>query len=354
MIVWNNIVPRLSVAYDLTGAGRTVVKASVSEFTQRQGATLINQFNPLRQNTEVRTWTDANGDLVPQLKRSARPGHARSRRHCPHRAGPDPADAVGSHGQRRAPARDNLSFSVSYFRRRYQNLTAVVNTAVTPADYTPLTITNPLDGTPLTIYNQSAATIGRVDNVLLNSDLLTQKYDGVEVTVNRRFTQRLTLFGGITVGSNKAATSASRNPNDLINADGYDPLDSRVILNVSGIYQLPWRLTCRRNLAYYTGQPLRRVYTISRRSCPACARRRRTSCWCRRAPTASPIRRCWTSRFGRRFHARGVTIEPLIEVYNLLNENGSLTEVETVGPSLGRISRNIDGRLVRFSLKVSF
>ena len=36
----------------------------------------------------------------------------------------------------------------------------------------------------------------------------------------------------------------------------------------------------------------------------------------------------------------------------MLNENASVTEVEQVGPALGRISRNIDGRLVRFGVKV--
>ena len=60
-------------------------------------------------------------------------------------------------------------------------------------------------------------------------------------------------------------------------------------------------------------------------------------------------------RFGRRFQgAGGLSLEPLLEVYNALNENASVAEVETVGAALGRISRNIDGRLVRFSLKVSF
>jgi hypothetical protein len=60
-------------------------------------------------------------------------------------------------------------------------------------------------------------------------------------------------------------------------------------------------------------------------------------------------------RLGRRFTGpTGISFEPQIEVYNLLNENGSLTEVEQVGASLGRISRNIDGRLVRFSLRVGF
>ena len=60
-------------------------------------------------------------------------------------------------------------------------------------------------------------------------------------------------------------------------------------------------------------------------------------------------------RIGRRFSgARAFTFEPLFEIYNLLNENASVTEVETVGPALGRISRNIDGRLIRLGLKVTF
>jgi hypothetical protein len=63
----------------------------------------------------------------------------------------------------------------------------------------------------------------------------------------------------------------------------------------------------------------------------------------------------WDLRFGRSFKsARGSTVEPLLEIYNVLNENGSLAEVETVGSSLGRISRNIDGRLLRVSLRLAF
>jgi len=177
----------------------------------------------------------------------------------------------------------------------------------------------------------------------------------VDVTVNRRFDKSVTLFGGLTVGSNTAATSASRNPNDLINASGDDPLDSRVILNLSGIYQLPWSLSVSSHLAYYSGQPLRRIYTISPTIVPGL---RQTTQDVLLVPTGTyrkPDQTLLDLRVGRRFGGTsGVSIEPLIEAYNLLNENGSLTEVEQVGASLGRISRNIDGRLVRFSVKVSF
>ena len=60
-------------------------------------------------------------------------------------------------------------------------------------------------------------------------------------------------------------------------------------------------------------------------------------------------------RLGRRFSlGRGLTVEPLLEVYNVLNENASVTEVEQVGAALGRISRNIDARLLRLGVKVQF
>ncbi|MEO8070987.1 MAG: TonB-dependent receptor, partial [Acidobacteriota bacterium] len=356
VIVWNNMVPRLSAAYDVTGAGRTVVKASLSQFTQRQGATLINQFNPLRQNQEVRTWLDANGDLIPQLTEIG-PSQGTLERGATVRVDDNlirPTQWETTVGVEQQVS-NNLSFSVSYFRRRYQNLTAVVNTAVSAADYTPLATTNPLDGTPFTVYTQSAASIGRVDNVLLNSDLLTQKYDGVEMTVNRRFDKNLTLFGGLTVGNNKSATSASRNPNDRLNVSGYDPLDSHVILNLSGIYQLPYALSFSSHLAFYSGQPLRRIYTMSPTLVPGL---RQTTQDVLLVPTGTyrkPDQTLLDIRVGRKFRAsNGLSIEPLIEAYNLLNENGSLTEVEQVGASLGRISRNIDGRLVRFSIKVAF
>jgi hypothetical protein len=250
---------------------------------------------------------------------------------------------------------DDLAVTLSYFRRRYQNLTAVVNVAVSPADYTPLQITNPLDGTALTIYNQTAASIGRVDNLLINSDALRQEYDGAEVTFNRRFTQGVTLFGGVTVGSNKAATSASTNPNDLLNASGYDLLDSRVIVNVSGIYQLPWKIDVSSHLAHYTGQPLRRIYTLTPAIVPQLRQTTQDVLLLPTGEVRKPDQTLLDVRLGRRFGAaRGATIEPLVEVYNLLNENASVSEVETVGTALGRISRNIDGRLVRFSVKVSF
>jgi hypothetical protein len=356
VIVWSNTVPRLSAAYDLFGTNKTVLKASVSEFTQRQGANLVNQFNPLRQNTEVRTWVDANNDLIPQLSEIG-PGQGALDRGATVRISdglhrPTQWEMTASVEHQLA---SNLAVTVSYFRRRYHDLTSVVNVAVSAADYSPLAITNPLDGSPLTIYSQSLASIGRVDNVLLNSDRLKQQYDGGEVTVTRRFNQGLTVFGGVTVGSNRTLGTASLNPNDAINADGYDPLDSRVMVNLSGVYQLPGAVSFSSRLAFYSGQPLRRIYQLTRAIVPLLGQTSQDIQLVPRGEFRRPDQTLWDIRIGRRFAAgRGSSIEPQLEIFNLLNDNGSLAEVETVGPTLGRISRNIDGRLVRFSLKATF
>ena len=48
-------------------------------------------------------------------------------------------------------------------------------------------------------------------------------------------------------------------------------------------------------------------------------------------------------RLGRRFSlGRGLSVEPLLEVYDALDETASVTEVDQVGAALGRMSRNLD------------
>jgi hypothetical protein len=127
-----------------------------------------------------------------------------------------------------------------------------------------------------------------------------------------------------------------------------------VLLNVSAISHLPGGISLSSRFAYATGQPLRRVYQLTRTIVPGMGQTSQDVQVAPRGEYRKPDQTLWDVRVGRRFATGGSTIEPLFELYNLLNENASLTEVETVGPTLGRISRNIDGRLARFSVRVTF
>lgn len=353
---WKSFVPRFAVVYDLFGNGRTAIKANASKYMQQQGQGLPNQVNPMRFNSEVRSWSDLNGDSYPQLNEIG-PGRGALDRGATVRM--DPNFTRPFQWEYSASVEHqlgtNIGVTVSYYRRQYYDLYGTVNVAVSPSDYSPVTVTNPLDGTALTVYNQNPATLSRVDNVIGNWDDLKSWYNGVEMAVNRRFSENMTLFGGLTVGANKECTSASFNPNDQINSCGYASLDSTYIGKVAGIFRFPHGLIISAGFQYFSGQPLQRTTTITRAQVPNLTQVNQSVTLAPRGDFRKPDQTLVDLRFSKAFSAaNGFRIEPTVDFFNLLNENASLAEVQVVGPALGRISSTIDGRLVRFGVRVSF
>ena len=75
MTCWSSWSPRLGVAYDLFGNGKTALKASFGRYQRPDVSTFANQFNPVALAFENRTWTDTdrsglslptNGDGIAQ------------------------------------------------------------------------------------------------------------------------------------------------------------------------------------------------------------------------------------------------------------------------------------------------
>lgn len=56
----------------------------------------------------------------------------------------------------------------------------------------------------------------------------------------------------------------------------------------------------------------------------------------------------------RRFRMTKAEILPSLDLYNLNNSSVVLTEVETFGPSLGRPTNTLPGRLIRLGVLVKF
>jgi outer membrane receptor protein involved in Fe transport len=63
---WKDLSPRLGVSYDLFGNGKTAVKASVARYVNGEAVTTAAANNPQTTigRTDVRTWTDVNGDYT--------------------------------------------------------------------------------------------------------------------------------------------------------------------------------------------------------------------------------------------------------------------------------------------------
>ena len=169
----------VAASFDLSGRGRTVLKASASQYAQRQGAQLIDQFNPLRQNTENRSWSDRNGDLVPQLDEIG-PGQGALDRGATVRIDPGlkrPTQWEYSASLEHQLA-DDFAVAVSWFSARLpgphgggerRGLGRRLHAA---GDRQPARRHAVHDLQPV------AASIGRVDNVLLNSDSARSELPG--------------------------------------------------------------------------------------------------------------------------------------------------------------------------------
>ncbi len=67
---WTDVNPRMGVAWDVFGSGRTAVKASFGRFNQLSRSDLTRRFHPFSSsiNTAFRTWTDTNNNYIPDCQ----------------------------------------------------------------------------------------------------------------------------------------------------------------------------------------------------------------------------------------------------------------------------------------------
>ncbi len=63
---WNNVSPRIGVAYDPTGKGTSVIRFGYGMYYIMQGTGLAETANPVGLSGKYYAWTDTNGDGIPQ------------------------------------------------------------------------------------------------------------------------------------------------------------------------------------------------------------------------------------------------------------------------------------------------
>jgi outer membrane receptor protein involved in Fe transport len=354
---FRNVVPRLGIAYDLTGNATTVLKGSYSKYMGNEATGLAETVNPLFFDSSNRcAWTDTNGDLYAQADELAR---------CTGWSGG--ATTVLDPDLRRPFNREysigvehsltaNIRMSVMAHRRENRDLYGIANLAVPTDSYIPVVITNPLTNEPLTIYNQNPALAGRQNNLRMNSSKLDSTYNGIELSMVRRFGTRSQLSGGYHYGKDRGriSTGELNDPNDDIFTDGAVGNDEPHQFKLSGNTMLPWEISFSGSFITNTGHPRQRTLNVGRTLVPTLTRATQTV---RLEPNDSERYENWMQldlRVGRNFNLNGMRLEPFVDGYNLLNANTVLTEVTTYGPSLGQVSQTINPRLIRVGGKLSF
>jgi len=225
-----DITPRVGVAYDIFGDGRTALKASWGKYLIGADPT---QGNPITNLAYIarRSWTPhlAPSDpnyYTPQcdLNNPAANGdcgaldNALFGKLTPS-AAVDPAIYTGwGHRQWNQEASvsvqheimPRLAVDVGYFRRWYGNFQVVDNRAVSASDFTTYSITAPVDPRLptsgqtidglLEVKPDKASAVDNITTFAKNYGTQYEHWNGVDVTLNARPRNGVTLQGGVSTG----------------------------------------------------------------------------------------------------------------------------------------------------------
>ncbi len=354
IVGWNTWSPRFGFAWDVFGNGKTAIKGGVSKYDVLEGTSLAQNVNPNFIAFSTCPWTSLTPPTPGQALTGCT-GFSGNNNHIdPNMKRPYQWEYTVMI-QRQIGA--NTSVGVGYYGRNFYDLFGVVNLAVTPDDYTPVTITNPLGGS-LTVYNQLPSTLGKFNLLQKTMPSLYEHYNGVEFQVNSRI-QKATVFAGFTIGKDYGTPSGTgtdlNNPNNLINYAGNEGYDEPYQLRAGFTYQLPGKIEFSGSLRENSGLPESRTYNVTQAIVPGLTQV--TQAVLAAAPGAFryPWQNLLDLRFSRVFKFRErIGIEPMIDLYNTFNSGAITSEVTTIGSSLGKPS-NIDmGRLLRLGGRITF
>jgi hypothetical protein len=234
---YKDLSPRVGVAYDLSGDGKTSLRFNYGKYLEAaNNGGRYTATNPLARivTSTTRSWTDANGNFrtdCDYLNPNAQDLRAGGGDFCgawdnrnfgssvvSTTVDPEllsgwdvrPNDGqIGVSVQRELMAR--TSIEVGYHRRWFGNFDVTDNLLIVPADFDPYSVTTPVDprlpdGGGYVVgdqWNITPSKFGISNNLLAPASRYgeqTQNWQGVDVNVNVRMANGLTLQGGTSTG----------------------------------------------------------------------------------------------------------------------------------------------------------
>jgi hypothetical protein len=375
VISWNTVSPRVGAIFDLTGDSRTVAKASAARYYYvvstgdpdivNQNAASFRQF----------VWNDLNGDSQFQAGEEGAlvaVGGSNISTIDPSLKQPHTDELIL--GIDREVIRGmRLGFTATW--RREGNIYGPINTGVPFSAYTPLSIVDPgPDGAPgtaddgsLTVFNQDPATIGQDALFYTNRPEFDRRYHGVEITAEKRYSDRWQLLVGYTYGKSTQTNvnSSLANPNLTVNASGATYFDRPHTFKVTGSYLLPLDVQVSGNVLVQSGTawsynnfvPFRIVTTtLNQGSVNVFANAPGID----RTPTLKTLdlRGAKIVKFGDR------ALEVAVDVYNVFNSNTAFDINPYTGQTTTASGRTVASfgvptgilgpRIVRFGAKFTF
>jgi hypothetical protein len=415
---YQNLSPRLGVAYDLFGTGKTALKASLGHYPDIIRTASGNPANNLTRTT-TRTWNDSQFDTGDPRTRNFVPD-CDLRNPLPNGecgpwsdltfgqlVGARYADGVLSGWNRQYAnwqgsvsvqheLRPGFGVSAGYFRTWYvgdaggsgipgaeTTLTVTDNLKVTPKDFDEFCITAPTNpdlpnsGQQLCgLFDVKPALFGQSDNVIKSAEDFgrrkTRVYNGVDLTTNARFGKGGQVSGGVSIGRTVTDncvvvdTPQDARPDFCRTAR---PWGAATDVKFLVVYPLPYDIQTSAVYQNTAGIPITASYVVSNAAIAPSLHRNLSDCaigaaTCNANRTIAlipdnslfePRAQQLDLRFTRTFRFGGTRrLRPSLDIYNLFNAATVLAMNTTYGTSWKDVTQILNGRQLRFAAQFDF
>jgi len=275
-VAWKNWSPRLGLTYDLTGDGRNVVKFNYARYVGQLGTgTMSSVYNTVTHTLVRYPWVDVNGDKsvtanelvylsVPLSYTGGYNYNNPTQTTTTGKIDPDlSADTTDellvSFDRELGP---DFAVGAAYIWRKYQNFRWSPTDNWSSADYravqwTPSAATCPAGATcPTVTYYERLSQPGTAYTYTNQPDYW-RGYQGVELTVRKRFSSNWMMNGGFSYNNapeHYDSPAAYQDPTNIEWYDGgqYAPestssgignvfVNAKWIFRLAGAYTLPWQ-----------------------------------------------------------------------------------------------------------------
>jgi hypothetical protein len=397
----NDVAPRVSVAYDLFGDGRTAVKASLSKYYDQGGrSNFANLYAAAASVNEVRNWFDV--DLIPGTSTRSGipkptdrddiaqdneigPGSSTFGRRAERQY--DPAIQRTSNIEVTAGVNHQLFSRVAvggtFYRRTYQNLVSADRILITDADYTAFqtpipnfdndpTLTGVLDPNEiLTIYNLNPAKRGAYALIRDRNGSNESIYTGFETSFTARLPGGNSVYGGWTVERNlskfcdtndnpNGGTVASRFEGTAVNGgrfcdEGAFDVPFVSDFKMAGNMALPYGVSFGAIFQNYPGNariitwsPPAGVYPGGQRT------NSETIVLSEPGSIYQPRYNQVDVNFKKSFRHGNKVFTGQVDVFNVTNSSSILQTTDQIGSSLGGVESILKGRIPRIAFQMRF
>jgi hypothetical protein len=363
---------RAGAVFDLTGDGRTALKANYSRYALQVGIDRVTAVNPLAVGDRTCPWSDPNGDGKFQLNEitmSACSGFSGGVNTRYETLGlPWPYSDEVTAGIERQIGRDMRVGAMFYYRTN-RDQTGSKNLAVPASAYTAHTVTIPngpggtvANPKPMTaiVYNLPASLASAEDNVRVADSYYDTEYKGIEFTASKRFTSKWQMVGGVTFGKNEGGLGGGdlNDPNTTTFPHGIIGNDSKFAVRLSGSYRLPYDITFAGSLTANEGYPYTSTYSLTRAAAAAqgitLTRSSQGITLSQRGDERYPNVTLVDIRLSRQFRFGSRSFAPELNIFNIGNANTITSYAAAVGSAYLDPREIISPRIIRLGFALNF